>query len=85
MRHWPRRVVLLVVAAVGAGGIWLIMHYVGKARTERLGEDIVLLATESAPPATIEKLTAGRILRMLRGVDGGGGRHVGQASPRVGL
>ena len=57
-KRWPRRWVLLVLAAVGVGGIWLVMHSVRAARLERLGEDIVVLASGSPPPATIEKLRA---------------------------
>ena len=56
MRRFPRRTALLAVAALGIGGFFLFMHLFGETSSEQLGRDIIMLASESAPPAAIDEL-----------------------------
>jgi len=53
-----RRAALLAVTAVGIGSVFFLIQHFSKRSSEQLTRDIVLLASGSAPPVTIEKLRA---------------------------
>jgi len=53
-----RRVLILGLAAIVAGGVWLVMHYVGETRNQRLRQHIVMLTNDEPPRASINALRA---------------------------